>query len=216
MNNLTFPRAAIAVCAAVLMVPATGGAEETIIFPARASDLPDGAYWNMSGDHGGSNARDLNVARPSGGGWTHLDSNGGSQNADTLIFGMPLYAPADGEIVSCWRNHPENPQPGTPHPGRCCGNNCNLSCDDSACPSTTACTIARSGNHIALRKADGDVVLLAHLQSGSVASSICPNSAAFMTNARDRLGNYPAESFLRLCDRGRVPRTMIASPRGRK
>ena len=178
---------------------------QTVSFPARASDLPDGAYWNMSGDHNGSNARDLNVVCPSGSGWTQLDSNGGSANSDHLIFGMPLYAPVDGEVVSCWRNHPENPTPGPAHKGRCCGNNCDIACDDSSCPASNACTITRSGNHLAIRKANGDVVLLAHLQSGSIPASVCPNGAAFMSNARNRTGNYPTESFLRLCGPGETP-----------
>lgn len=179
---------------------------ETVSFPARASDLPIGWFWNMSGDHGGSNARDLDVVRPNGSGWTDLDADGGPENSDRLIFGVPLYAPVDGEVVSCWRNHPENPRPGTPHPGRCCGNNCDISCDDSGdCPSSNACTIARSGNHVAIRKADGDVVLLAHLKRGSVPASVCPNSATFMSNARDRLGDFPAESYLRLCGSGESP-----------
>jgi hypothetical protein len=187
------------------LAASTALAQGTISFPARASDLPDGAFWNMSGDHGGSNARDLNVVRPSGSDWTNLDSNGGSANSSHLVFGVPLYAPVDGEVVSCWRNHPENPSPGTPHSGRCCGNNCDMSCDDSNCPAANACTIARSGNHLAIRKANGDVVLLAHLQSGSVPASICPNNAAFMSNARNRTGNYPKESFLRLCGLGETP-----------
>ncbi len=41
-------------------------AEERMMFPARASDLANESYWNMTGDHGGSNSRDLNVARESG------------------------------------------------------------------------------------------------------------------------------------------------------
>ena len=185
----------------------TAWSQSTISFPARASDLPDGAWWNMSGDHNGSHARDLNVARPSGGGWTNLDSNGGSANSDHLIFGVPLYAPVDGDVVSCWRNHPENPSPGTPHSGRCCGNDCSMSCDDDKCPAANKCTIARSGNHLAIRKANGDVVLLAHLQSGSVPAAICPNNATFMSDARSRTGNYPTESFLRLCGSGQAPGT---------
>lgn len=104
-------QALIASFAAVIVAAGnTALAQNTISFPARASDLPDGAHWNMGGDHGSSNARDLNVVRPSGSG----------------------------------------------------ANDCDMSCDDSKCPTSNACTITRSGNHLAIRKANGDVVLLAH------------------------------------------------------
>ncbi len=191
--------------ASVLLLAVSSGTAQTISFPSRASDLPDDAWWNMSGDHDGSQARDLNVARKSGSGWTSLKGNSNDSNSDHLIFDLPLYAPADGEVVSCWANHPENPRPGTPHQGRCCGNDCSKSCDDSSCPSNNSCTIARAGNHLAIRKADGNVVLLAHLKSGSVAPSVCPNRATFMSNSRVRAGNFPAESYLRLCGAGETP-----------
>ena len=51
-----------------------------MMFPARASDLPDNSYWNMDGDHGGSNSRDLDVARETTGGWTEFNANGGIEN----------------------------------------------------------------------------------------------------------------------------------------
>ena len=194
-----------ALLASVLLLAASSGTAQTISFPARASDLPDDVWWNMSGDHGGAHSRDLNVARKSGSGWTALKGNSNTTNSDHLIFDMPLYAPVDGEVVSCWANHPDNPRPGTPHQGRCCGGDCSMSCDDNACPSTNACTIARAGNHVAIRKTDGNVVLLAHLKSGSVAASVCPNRAGFMSDARVRAGNYPAESYLRLCGPGETP-----------
>ncbi len=175
------------------------------MFPARDSDLPNGTHWNMSGDHGGSQSRDLNIARKSGGSWTHLHPGGGGQNEDEMVFGMPLYAPADGVVLSCWRQHPDNPEPGTPHIERCCGNDCETSCDDDACPASQTCKIMRSGNHVALRKDDGAVVLIAHLQRGTLPASICPKPDTFMTDARVRSGIFPKESFLRICDTGESP-----------
>ena len=71
---------------AVLACAALG--QETSSFLARASDLPDDAYWNMSSDHGGNHTRDLNVPRPPGSGWTDRDSNGSSKNSDRLMFGI--------------------------------------------------------------------------------------------------------------------------------
>ena len=171
--------------------------DQSIVFPASAADLAGGSHWNMSGDHGGSNACDMNVARfGDGQTWVDTASGGGSANADRLVFGIPLYAPADGEVVSCWRNHPDNPEPGTPRPERCCGDDCELSCDDSACPSSVVCKIARSGNHVVIRKRNGDVVLLAHLESKSVPENVCPHNAQFMQNARNRKGDFPEESFV--------------------
>lgn len=198
-------RLLVSLCVLVAL-PAPAFGAERMMFPARASDLPSGAVWNMTGDHGGSNSRDLNVVRPSGGGWTDRASGGGSGNSGRLLFGVPLYAPVDGTIVSCWSGHPDNPRPGTPAPERCCNGNCSISCDDSSdCPASAACKIARAGNHVAIQKSNGDVVVLAHLKTDSIPGGVCPNRAKFMTNARSRLGDFPAESFLWLCGEGPNP-----------
>lgn len=181
-------------------------AQSEMKFPAHASDLSEGEYWNMTGDHDGSHSRDLNVVRQSGSGWTDLDTDGGTRNEDTLIFGVPLYAPVDGEVVSCWGGHPDNPRPGTPHVARCCGGDCSISCDaELECPSSEVCRIARSGNHVSIRRNNGDVVLIAHIKQGTVPANICPNAAEFMTDARVRSGIFPTESYLRLCRGGETP-----------
>ncbi|WP_135502584.1 hypothetical protein [Roseovarius aestuariivivens] len=180
-------------------------AQSEMSFPARMSDLPDGQIWNMDGDHGGSHSRDMNVVRRSGSQWTSLDENGGSRNEDRLIFGVPLYAPVDGEVVSCWAGHPENPRPGEPHMARCCGEDCTVGCDTDACPDTEECRIMRSGNHVSLRRNNGDVVLIAHLQRDTIPTEICPNRGLFMDDARDRSGIFPAESYLRVCETGETP-----------
>ena len=193
------------VLASILLLAVSSGTAQTISFPARASDLPDDSWWNMSGDHDGAKSRDMNVLRKTANGWSNLKGNTSESNSDHLIFDVPLYAPVDGEVVSCWANAPENPRPGVSHMGRCCGGDCNISCDDRDCPANNACTVPRSGNHVAIQKADGDVVLVAHLKSGSIAPSVCPNRGSLMTNARVRAGNYPAESFLRLCGPGETP-----------
>jgi hypothetical protein len=91
--------------------------------------------------------------------------------------------------------------------GRCCGSNCDLSCDSGKYPKNNKCTIALAGNHVAIRKGNGDVILPTHLKSGSVPASVCPNRDSLMPDEHQLTGNYPAESFLRKCRRGETPST---------
>ncbi len=64
-------------------------------------------------------------------------------NEDYYIFGQPLYAPAAGTVVEVEDVHPDMP-PGEMDP------------------------VALEGNHVTLEVAEGEYLLLAHMQSGSV------------------------------------------------
>lgn len=161
-------------------------------------DSQPSVVWYVSGDHrpeskdpaGPGNmpspGRDLGVMRFDAGSkkWTRsrFGSPSGTNEAD-LIFGMKLYAPADGEVVTCWRNAPENPNPGGVLPERDgCGDDDKDGnvCDDFK---TCSCTIPRSGNHLNIRTADGSVMLIAHLKSGSIPAELCPKTATYVKDA---------------------------------
>ncbi|MBV7327459.1 hypothetical protein KFU94_04200 [Chloroflexi bacterium TSY] len=105
--------------------------------PWRSIDMPAGHYCT-GGNHGaseanGGHARDWQIRRQKeNGDWVNryaaIEDNPHCQNGEPgcdiygryIIYRVPLYAPADGEIISCWRNFPDNPEPNTPHPKRCC------------------------------------------------------------------------------------------------
>ncbi len=181
-------------------------AQQDILFPASAADIPYNHYWNMQGDHGGANSRDLGNKRLTGGGSVSSLYSGkdGSQNEDLLIYGQKLYAPADGEVVACWCNSPDNPVPGISHPTRCCEGDCDVGCDTDACPSDFPCRITRSGNFMAIKTEDNYVVLLAHLKPGSIPDKLCPNKGTFMDNARNKTFDFPTESIIPKAQRPKV------------
>lgn len=76
------------------------------------------------------------------------------------MSGLPFHAMADGEVVACWRNVPENPKPGELHSGR----------------TPPDLRILGGGNHLWIRHDDGSFALYAHAQPGSIPASLCPNS----------------------------------------
>src|SRR5688572_18832207 len=85
------------------------------LFPLRAEDLLEGERISTGGHSARAAqalAKDLNVLRPTGGSsWSALHESAPDWNArrneDSLIYGRPFHAMADGEVVGCWRNAPE-------------------------------------------------------------------------------------------------------------
>ena len=153
------------------------------LFPGRGEDLPPGAVWRATNDH-----YDMHVLRfdPVAQAWTRLRPGVEVETAreDHLAYGLPVYASDDGEIITCWRNAPENPID-IPHPGR---DGCNDEDEDgNPCDQnpTCSCTIPRSGNHVNILGADGNVMLYAHLMTGSVPNEICPHEAEFVGDAEE-------------------------------
>ena len=139
-------------------------------FPSGAKDLPAGQYWYhgrshtfASGHRAAINQRfaeDWGIARWDGSGWNNLVPGGDpTVNADYLIWGKPLYAVADGQVVRCANGFPENPTAGTKQPG--------VTSDPP--------TIPPGGNHIWLRHAPGEWVLYAHMMEGTLREDLCPD-----------------------------------------
>ena len=103
--------------------------------------------------------------------WTRHKAGGdGKKNSSHLIYGMPIYAVADGEVVRCWRNAPDNPAPGKKHPGR----------------TSTPKRIYGGGNFLLVKEKDGRKTLYAHFIPGTVPKSLCPINKVFAKDASDR------------------------------
>lgn len=157
---------------------------KTYPFHGKTEDLKPGEYWYVTNDHG-TGARDFVITRYDieGGKWTTVKDNSSNPQtlSDRLVYGIPIYAIADGEVMTCWCNAPENPID-KPHRGR---DGCDGSCDDYP---NCSCTIPRSGNHLNILNSDGGVILYAHLQPGSIPNNLCPNKQQFVNNANDKSG----------------------------
>lgn len=179
----------------------SGQAAVSYAFPGRAEDLKPNEYWHFASIHaGGSKALDLTGIRFSEqtGQWSYYKEDGVSAdddyNTDFVIYDKPVHAIADGEVIACWRNAPENIRPGgvddggIPHPGRV----------------SSPKTIARSGNFLVVKTAgENRTVLYAHLKPGSVPVGFCPNNNQFMANGDNKYDpiaqkniDYPIESVL--------------------
>jgi murein DD-endopeptidase MepM/ murein hydrolase activator NlpD len=142
------------------------------LFPARADDLGVGEYWQgQSATHGPAGggvqmfAYDMEVvAKTSAGEWSFLKDGGDpAKNEDHLIWGKPIHAMADGEVVAFDDSQPTNPTAGT----------------DLSPPGPV------EGNHFYIQHGD-ELMLYAHLQPGTLPSGLMSNGAA--VEAADFLG----------------------------
>jgi hypothetical protein len=145
-------------------------------FPGRAEDLPPGYYFYVDHKHAAGiqgEGYDISGIRyddkenrwtrlKPGQGFDEIDVN--TKNEDWLIHGTPVRAIADGEIVRCWRNSPENPRPGVKH---------EMLREEYP-------RIGGGGNSLWVRHADGNYALYAHFKPGSIPASLCPNSKTFV------------------------------------
>lgn len=134
-------------------------------FPAKASDLPAGTFWTTADGHAHTTlqryAYDFAVIRWNGtlNDWDYFTPKAyadsvqgiamGSRNDHYLIWGQPVYAMADGLIVSCRRSRPDN-TPGVSVPG-------------------ANSLIADGGN--------GEFAIYAHFMQGSMPAELCPVQA---------------------------------------
>jgi murein DD-endopeptidase MepM/ murein hydrolase activator NlpD len=136
--------------------------------PFKAEDLKPGERIS-TGDHRGGNqaeGEDFGVKRYLGNKkWSSLkNGTNGKKNTDYLIYGKPIYAIGDGTIVGCWRNAPENPQPGERHAQKN--------------------KIPGGGNMLWVDHADGTRALYAHMIPGSIPSKLCSNDARLFPKAK--------------------------------
>ena len=166
-------------------------AQQQLLFPGRGANLGTSHYWVVNEFSEGPNILDLKIRRWDADldrwtsrkdGITQAKYDADPTNDKHLTYGVPLYAPVSGEIISCWRNAPDNPQP------------------DVKLPEVTgengARRISAAGNHVSIRTAEGNVVFIAHLQPDTLPPGLCPNAMALMNDANDRTGSFPTEAVI--------------------
>ncbi len=181
--------------AGLTLLSSIATAEETITFPARASNIPAGSYWTLTETSEGCCIMDLNVQRFNGNSWE--GSDGGSANDENLDWNVPLYAPANGEVAACWRNFPDNPSTGEKLP--------QVQNSENAGNGVTK-TIFGGGNHVVIATDDGNVMSLNHFKSGSIPSSLCPSNpgSTVVPPTMSSNGTYRTAAYIEPEDRPRV------------
>jgi hypothetical protein len=91
-----------------------------------------------------------------------VDGNATSME-DYVAYGMPLYAPVDGEVIACWSNMP-NELLGGAEPPECVALEPEKRC-------------MAGGNHVLIRTADDVLVFIAHMKPDSIPPELCPGKA---------------------------------------
>ena len=187
----------LATLAAIWAPSSQSAASYPTTFPWRGDALDPNVHFRAQGhmgdDYGNATwAIDFHAAKWESGDWQRTD--GGGQNTDSYIFGVPVYSPIDGEIVACWRTAPDKPTPSLDYDldgdgqygeGRKCvvsGNNCTKDSDCFAIfPLQDSCGESHDGspmvggNHVQIRNEAGDFILyFAHLQANSIPAELCP------------------------------------------
>jgi hypothetical protein len=176
-------RAGVAlICMATAFGSAGAVAEESISFPARSADLAANSYWTVTEFSEGCCTLDLNVQRWTGSQWS---GGGAAQNDQNYDWNVPLYAPANGAIASCWRNFPDDPKPGVDP-----ANN----------------DIFTGGNHVVIITDDGNAISLNHFKAGSIPAALCPPNAgnAQYPSTMDKEGDWRVAAYIKPADRPRV------------
>ncbi len=98
------------------------------------------------------------------------------KNSDYFVFGQRVYAMGSGRVIRCWRNAPENPRPFS----SALGDNFNDDFEDRDWlhQAWRDKKMSGGGNHLLVEETDGDLILYAHAQPGSIPGNLCPNNAA--------------------------------------
>lgn len=139
--------------------------QSSYLFPAKTSDLNAGEYWSGASGHPGSDQRfayDMGVVirNPANGEWVDrkLNKLGSNAKEDYLIWHKPVYAMADGVVVSCTMDQPDN---------------------------KVGDTVPGGGNNFVIRHGS-EKALYAHMSQGTITASLCTVGAT--VKAGDKLG----------------------------
>ena len=146
-------------------------------FPFRGEDLKPGERISTGNHAAGIQAEgeDIGARRYLGDGkWSHLLTGSGKSNTDFVVYEKPVHAMADGKVVGCWRNAPENPAPPAKHDQFETGTKM---VGGKAVP---VGRIPGGGNMLFVDNGDGKRVLYAHMTPGSIPAELCPNNATLL------------------------------------
>ncbi len=101
------------------------------------------------------------------------------KNSDAYVYGKPVYAVGPGTIIRCWRNAPENPRPFS----SALGDDFDEDFEDRDWlhPMWRAKRMSGAGNHLLVEEDDGDLILYAHAQPGTIPQALCPHNAQLYT-----------------------------------
>ncbi|HLF32470.1 MAG TPA: hypothetical protein VI566_15765 [Xanthomonadales bacterium] len=96
------------------------------------------------------------------------------RNSDFYVYGQPVYAMGPGKVIRCWRNAPENPRPFS----SALGDKFDEDFEDRDWlhQQWRNKRMSGGGNHLLVEEADGDWILYAHAQTGSIPASLCPHN----------------------------------------
>jgi hypothetical protein len=160
-------------------------AEESISFPARSADLAPDSYWTVAEFDEGCCTLDINLRRWNGSQW--VGGSGGAQTQD-YDWNVPLYAPANGVVASCWRNFPDDPASGAA-----------LENEDK---------IFTGGNHVVIVTDGGNAISINHLKQGTIPAELCPSNAGSSqypsTMDKDPKKQWRVAAYIKPADRPRV------------
>lgn len=163
---------------------ATPAAAQSLSYPSRSSDLAADSFWGVERFDEGCCVLDFSVWRWDGNSWEK--STGTTQNSQYFAWDLPLYAPVSGDVISCWRNFPDDPAPGTNPPNNG--------------------SIFGGGNHVVILTDDDNVISINHFKSGTIPASICPanpDSTQFPSTTADD-GDWRVAAYVEEGDRVRV------------
>ena len=168
-------------------------------FPFLGEDLKPGERIS-TGNHAAGiqgEGEDIGAKRYLGDGkWSDLVTGSGKSNTDFVIYGKPVHAVADGTVVGCWRNAPENPNPPAKHDQFETGTRM---VNGKPVP---VGRIPGGGNMLFVDHADGRRALYAHMIPGSVPADLCPNNDTLFPKA---LTIPEGDAFLMLPASAQVP-----------
>lgn len=119
------------------------------------------------------------------------------KNGNYYVYGKPVYAMGEGTIIRCWRNAPENPRPYSSALGDDWDED--FKDKDWLSQEWRNKLMSGAGNHLLVQEDDGDLILYAHAQPGSIPSSLCPHDATLYSKAEaDSEGDVPAAQQVRI------------------
>jgi Polyglycine hydrolase-like, structural repeat len=149
-------------------------------FPFKGDDLEPGQRVHTGNHLPGiqGEGEDLGMLRYLGDGkWSEFKQGSIQVNSNYVIHKKAVYAMADGSIVGCWRNAPENPKPYQLHEKFVTGTKLVNG------KSVEVGLIPGGGNMLFVDNVDGKRVLYAHMIPGTIPAGLCPNNDQFFPTA---------------------------------